>query len=120
MSHSCRWNDMAGTSTPYSGPSLLAQAVHLPVDVVLGDLLAAVDIPAVHDHADPPPGDGEHRPEEAVRVGKQPDHHQEGVDQDVDEKVTAEVALLLELPDRLIAQYLLTVGIVGNHECSLL
>src|SRR5207247_7137641 len=101
----------AGTD---GGSSLLAQAVHLPVDVLLGDLLAAVDVPGVHDHADAPPGDGEHRPEEPVRVGKHPDHHQEGVDQDVDEKMTAKVTLLLESPDRLVVQCLLSIGVVAN------
>jgi uncharacterized membrane protein YphA (DoxX/SURF4 family) len=40
--------------------------------------------------------------------------------QDVDEQMTAKVTLLLESPDRLVAQYLLTVGIVGNHGASLL
>src|SRR6516165_5489825 len=34
--------------------------------------------------------------------------------------MTAKVALLLELPDRLVAQYLLTLGIFGNHDASLL
>src|ERR1700760_1248653 len=68
----------------------------------------------------PHPGDREHRPEEAVRVGHHPDHHQQGVDQDVDEQMTAKVTLLLESPDRLVTQLLLTVGVVDNHGSSLL
>src|SRR5436305_10510288 len=43
-----------------------AELLHLSPDLVLGEVLTAVDVPAVHDHADAPEGDREDRPEEPV------------------------------------------------------
>src|SRR5215471_3330645 len=93
--------------------TLLVLALNLALDVLLGDLRPPVDVPRVHDHADTPSGDGEHRPEEPVIVAERPDRHQERVDQHIDQNMTAEVAPLLQLRDRPVVSRLLTC--VGNH-----
>src|SRR6266540_7372111 len=101
-----------------SSPAL--QAFHLAADLLFVELVVAVDIPLVHDHTDAPSHDGEHGPEEPVNVGQSPDHHEERVDQEIDQKMPREIAPLLEALDRPLAKDLATDVLIDRHLTSLL
>src|SRR6266508_1045385 len=101
-----------------SSPAL--QAFHLAADLLFVELVVAVDIPRVHDHTDAPSHDGEHGPEEPVNVGQSPDHHEERVDQEIDQKMPREIAPLLEALDRPLAKDLATDVLIDRHLTSLL
>src|SRR6266702_722285 len=55
------------------------KALHLAVDLVFVEFVSSEHVPRIHDDTDPPPHDWEHRPEETVKIGQGPDHHQERV-----------------------------------------
>src|SRR5918996_1678260 len=95
-------------------PLLSAETIDLAADLVLGYRPAAVDVPGVCRNADSPAHDRKDRPEEAA-VGDRPDDHQHRVDRDVDEQMGAEVALLLQALDRLVAKLIL--GVTGTLHC---
>src|SRR6266508_992315 len=101
-----------------SSPAL--QAFHLAADLLFVELVVAVDIPRVHDHTDAPSHDGEHGPEEPVKVGQSPDHHEERVDQEIDQKMPREIAPLLEALDCPLAKDLLTNVLIDRHLTFLL
>jgi hypothetical protein len=79
--------------------------LHLSADLVLGQGLAPVHVPAVQHQPDAPQAQRERRPEE-VSARERPDPDQEGVHHQIDEQVHAEVALLPEPGDRPVAQVL--------------
>src|SRR6266498_1011301 len=101
-----------------SSPAL--QAFHLAADLLFVELVVAVDIPRVHDHTDARSHDGEHGPEEPVNVGQSPDHQEERVDQEIDQKMPREIAPLLQALDRPLAKDLATNALIDRHLTSLL
>src|SRR6266542_7109749 len=101
-----------------SSPAL--QAFHLAADLLFVELVVAVDIPRVHDHTDVRSHDGEHGPEEPVNVGQSPDHQEERVDQEIDQKMPREIAPLLQALDRPLAKDLATNALIDPHLTSVL